>query len=432
MESSRKLDIMSRGLKGEMKVPGDKSISHRAIMFGALAKGTTVIHNFLKADDCLSTMTCFKQMGVEIKEEGNKLIVQGKGWEGLEEPESILDVGNSGTTARLMAGILAGRPFHSVIVGDESIAKRPMKRVTDPLSLFGADIAGRRDGEFTPLSIRGGKLSSINYDLTVASAQVKSALIFAALQAEGVSAIRELVPTRDHTETMINNFGGDITNENGLIKVRGGQEFKGTEFEVPGDISSAAFFLVAAAIVSGSSLVLKDVGLNPTRTGIIKVMKMMGATISVEKYEGRDEFEPRGTVTIETSTLKGIEIGGEIIPTLIDELPVIALLATQAEGRTVIKDAEELKVKETNRIDAVVSQLKVLGAHIESTEDGMIIYGKTPLNGGMVDSLGDHRIGMTLAVAALLSKEEVVLKNADAVNISYPSFYSNLAALSTT
>lgn len=432
MESSKKLAFMSNGIKGEMKVPGDKSISHRSIMFGAIAKGTTVIHNFLKAEDCISTMTCFKQMGVEIKEEGNKVIVYGKGWEGLKEPEDILYVGNSGTTARLMAGILAGRPFHSVIVGDDSIAKRPMKRVTGPLSLFGADIAGRRNGEFTPLSIRGGKLSPVDYQLTVASAQVKSAMIFAALQADGVSSIKEQVSTRNHTETMIKKFGGDISSENGLITVSGGQEFMGTEVRVPGDISSAAFFLVAAAIVPGSTLVLQDVGLNPTRTGIITVMEKMGANIKVVKSEETSEFEERGTITVETSSLRGIEIGGEIIPSLIDELPVIALLATQAEGRTIIKDAEELKVKETNRIDAIVSQLKVLGADIESTEDGMIINGKTELYGGTVDSMGDHRIGMTLAVAALLSKEEVTLKNADAVNISFPAFYSDLASLSIT
>ncbi len=432
METSRKLAFMSNGIKGKMKVPGDKSISHRSIMFGAIASGTTVIQNFLRAEDCISTMTCFKQLGVEITEEGDKVTVHGKGWEGIQEPETILDVGNSGTTARLMAGILAGRPFHSVLVGDESIAKRPMKRVTGPLGLFGADIAGRRNGEFTPLSIRGRKLSPVDYNLTVASAQVKSAMIFAALQAEGVSYIKEPLSTRNHTETMIKKFGGNISNENGLIKVSGGQEFKGTEVEVPGDISSAAFFLVAAAIVPGSSLVLSDVGLNPTRTGIITVLEKMGADINVVKSEDSSDFEARGSISIQASHLKAIEIGGEIIPALIDELPVIALLATQAEGRTVIKDAEELKVKETNRIDAVVSQLKVLGADIESTEDGMIINGKTSLHGGTVDSLGDHRIGMTLAVAALLSKEEVTLKNADAVNISFPSFYSDLASLSTT
>jgi 3-phosphoshikimate 1-carboxyvinyltransferase len=429
MIDSKELGIKSKGLRGHIKVPGDKSVSHRSIMFGAIAKGTTVIHNFLKADDCLSTMACFKKMGVEIKEDGDKVVVHGKGWEGLMEPESILDVGNSGTTARLLSGILAGRSFHSVVVGDESIAKRPMKRVTGPLSLFGTVIDGRNHGEYTPLSIRGRKLSAVEYKLPVASAQVKSALIFAALQADGESIITEAVPTRNHTETMIQKFGGEISSENGEIRVKGGQSFQGTEIEVPGDISSAAFFLAAGAIVPGSVLTLPGVGLNPTRTGIVRVLKEMGATISVE-YDNAEEYEPKGTVNIKSSTLKGIEIGGEIIPTLIDEIPVIALLATQAEGRTIIKNAEELKVKETNRIDAIVSQLKILGADIESTEDGMIINGPTPLQGGTVDSLGDHRIGMTLAVAALICENEVFLKNAVAVNISYPSFYSDLNSLS--
>jgi 3-phosphoshikimate 1-carboxyvinyltransferase len=431
MADTKNLAIKSNGLTGQIKVPGDKSISHRSIMFGSVAEGTTVIHNFLRADDCLSTMSCFRGMGVEIKEDGDKVIVHGKGWDGLQEPESILDAGNSGTTVRLMSGMLAGRPFHSVVVGDESIAKRPMKRVTEPLSLFGAHIDGRNNGQYTPLSIRGGRLSAVDYTLPVASAQVKSAMIFAALQAEGVSTITEQVSTRNHTETMIKKFGGEVESVDGRIRVKGGQSFSGTEVEVPGDISSGAFFLAAAAVVPDSRLVLPGLGLNPTRTGIIKVLEKMGANITVEVEEEGD-FEPRGTVTVETSALKGIEIGGDIIPTLIDEIPVIALLATQAKGRTVIKDAEELKVKETNRIDAIVSQLKILGADIESTDDGMIINGQTPLQGGVVDSLGDHRIGMTLAIGALLCKETVVLKNSEAVNISYPSFYSDLDSLAKT
>ncbi|WP_420808749.1 3-phosphoshikimate 1-carboxyvinyltransferase [Bacillus salacetis] len=426
---SKKVMINSKGLRGNINVPGDKSVSHRSIMFGAIAEGLTVIHNFLRADDCLSTMACFKKMGVNIQDDGDKVVVHGKGWNGLVEPETILDVGNSGTTARLMSGILAGRPFHSVIVGDESIAKRPMKRVTAPLALFGAAIDGRNHGEYTPLSIRGRKLSSIEYKLPVASAQVKSALILAALQAEGESVITEKVPTRNHTETMIRKFGGDISSRNGEIRVAGGQRFSGKEIKIPGDISSAAFFLAAGALVPESKLVLPGIGLNPTRTGIIKVLEEMGASISVE-WDDNDEFEPTGTITVESSRLKGIEISGDLIPALIDEIPVIALLASQAEGRTVIKDAEELKVKETNRIDAIVSQLRILGADIESTDDGMVINGPAALHGGTVDSLGDHRIGMTLAVAALLSKQEVLLKNAGAVNISYPSFYSDLHSLS--
>ncbi|AND41233.1 MULTISPECIES: 3-phosphoshikimate 1-carboxyvinyltransferase [Cytobacillus] len=417
-----------KGLSGEIAVPGDKSISHRSVMFGSIAKGKTVVTNFLLGEDCLSTIACFRKLGVSIEQEGNKVTIMGKGMDGLHEPEAILDVGNSGTTIRLMMGILAGRPFHSVLVGDESIAKRPMTRVTAPLSLFGAKIYGRKNGEFTPLSVIGGPLAGAAYELPVASAQVKSSLLFAGLQASGETVIIEPMKTRDHTERMIKQFGGEVAADGHTIRIKGGQTLTGTEIHVPGDISSAAFFLAAGAIVPNSEIKLKNVGLNPTRTGIIEVLQQMGANISIEPYEN-GLAEPAGDITIRTSTLKGTVIEGALIPRLIDEIPIIALLATQAEGETVIKDAEELKVKETNRIDTVVKELSKLGADITATEDGMVIKGRSSLSGGTVSSHGDHRIGMMLAVAAAISKGEVQLQQKEAISVSYPSFFEHFESL---
>ncbi len=422
-----KLNFNNPSLGGKIEVPGDKSISHRSIMFGALSEGKTTIRHFLKGEDCLSTIDCFRKLGVQIDETDEEIIVHGTGWDGLKEPSEILNTGNSGTTTRLMLGILAGRPFHSVMIGDESIGKRPMDRVTVPLAAMGADIAGRENGRFTPLSIRGKKLETIEYKLPVASAQVKSAVIFAALQANGESVIVEPEATRDHTEKMIEQFGGSIRREGNRIIVKGGQQFKGTDVYVPGDISSAAFFMVAAAITPNSEVVLEHTGLNKTRTGIIDVFEQMGADITVEKTFS--EGEEIGTITVKTSSLKGTEIGGEIIPRLIDEIPIIALLATQAEGETIIRNAEELKVKETNRIDTVVDELKKLGADIEATDDGMIIRGKSKLRGGAVSSHGDHRIGMVMAIAALITDGEVELHDPEAIAVSYPEFFDHLRLL---
>ncbi|QHE61992.1 3-phosphoshikimate 1-carboxyvinyltransferase [Rossellomorea vietnamensis] len=427
MEPKKRLSNPNIGLNGELHVPGDKSISHRSIMFGSVAEGKTVIHNFLMGEDCLSTISCFRKLGVEIEVSKDAVTVYGKGWDHLKEPSDILDVGNSGTTTRLIMGILSGRPFHSVLIGDPSIARRPMKRVTEPLKQFGTVIDGRSGGNFTPISIRGGNLKGIHYSLPVASAQVKSALILAGLQAEGMTEIVEREQTRNHTEKMIVEFGGTIEKHGDTIKVNGGQVLKGTEIYVPGDISSAAFFMVAAAIVPDSRVLLKNVGLNETRTGIVEVMKKMGA--SIEVMEQSNEGEPIGDILVQTSNLTGIEIAGDLIPSLIDEIPIIALLASQAEGKTVIKDAEELKVKETNRIDAVVKELGKLGANIQGTDDGMIIEGKTPLHGGEVHSWGDHRIGMTLAVASLLTDSDVYLEDAEAVKISYPTFFEHINQL---
>ncbi|NWK70594.1 3-phosphoshikimate 1-carboxyvinyltransferase [Bacillus paramycoides] len=423
-----KLVGRKNSLNGEIVVPGDKSISHRAVMFGAIAEGTTRVSNFLLGEDCLSTIACFQKLGVKIQQSGNDVTIYGKGLENLQEPKEVLDVGNSGTTIRLMLGILSNTPFHSTIIGDESIGKRPMKRVTDPLSKMHAQIDGRENGQYTPLSIRGGRVKGIHYHAPVASAQVKSAVLLAGLQGEGVTTVTEPMQSRDHTERMLRAFGCTVEVNERTVSLQGGQQLKGTEIKVPGDISSAAFFLVAGAIVQNSKLVLKNVGLNPTRTGILDVLTKMGARISIDNIRN-EEFEPCGDITIETSKLKGIEIGGSLIPRLIDEIPVIALLATQAEGITVIKDAEELKVKETNRIDTVVDELGKLGAKIEATPDGMIIYGKQDLKGNTVNSHGDHRIGMMLAIASCIVNGEVKIENSDAVAVSYPNFFEQLAAL---
>lgn len=416
------------GLKGNIEIPGDKSISHRSVMFGSIAQGVTRVTNFLPGDDCLSTISCFRKLGVRIEENEDGLTIYGNGFEGLKEPNEILDVGNSGTTIRLLLGILAGRPFFSSLIGDHSIGKRPMTRVTEPLRTMGAKIDGRNNGEFTPLSIHGGHLDPINYNMPVASAQVKSALILAGLQAEGETTIIEKAESRDHTERMIRKFGGEVEKDNRMIRVKGGQKLIASDVLVPGDISSAAFFLVAGAIVPDSEILLKNVGLNPTRTGIIEIMNQMGANLEIYN-NAADSFEPAGDITIKTSRLRGTVIEGDVIPRLIDEIPIIALLATQAEGTTIIKDAAELKVKETNRIDTVVHELSKLGASIEATDDGMIIHGGTPLTGGKVSSHGDHRIGMMLAIASLLCKDQVELENHEAISVSYPNFFSHLNSL---
>jgi 3-phosphoshikimate 1-carboxyvinyltransferase len=423
-----KLAINLKGLSGSIAVPGDKSISHRSVMFGAISEGVTTVTNFLPGDDCLSTISCFRKLGVQIEEHENELRIIGKGLDGLIEPAEFLDVGNSGTTIRLMLGILSGRPFFAALQGDHSIGKRPMTRVTVPLREMGAQIEGRKNGEYTPIAIRGGNLKPIHYQMPVASAQVKSSLLFAGLQADGETTIIEKTESRDHTERMIRHFGGEIQKESGRITIKGGQKLFGTHVHVPGDISSAAFFLVAGAVIPNSEITLKNVGLNPTRTGIIDVMKQMGADIQILKSEDQ-AFEPYGDLLIKTSQLKGTIIEGDLIPRLIDEIPIIALLATQAEGTTIIKDAQELKVKETNRIDTVVNELKKLGANIVATEDGMIINGVSNLQGGTVSSHGDHRIGMMLAIAAAICTDDVYLENPAAISVSYPNFFTHLNQL---
>lgn len=423
---TKQLQTNVRRLRGQINIPGDKSISHRAVMFGAIAEGKTTIANFLSGEDCLSTISCFRSLGVDIRtDEDDKIVIYGNGFAGLKEPGDVLNVGNSGTTIRLLLGILSGRPFFSVLNGDDSIRRRPMTRVTKPLARMGAVIDGREGGEFAPLAVRGGNLKGMEYNLPVASAQVKSSLLFAGMQAEGETTIIEPSKTRDHTERMIKRFGGDVAVDGLRVTVKGGQTLYGTDIYVPGDISSAAFFLVAGAVVPDSEVILKNVGLNPTRTGIIDVMKQMGTDLEIIHMHD-DQFEPSGDIRIRTSSLKGTEIGGKMIPRLIDEIPIIALLATQAEGTTIIRDAEELKVKESNRIDTVVNELTKLGAEIEAIDDGMIIHGPARLKGGTVDSHGDHRIGMMLAIAALICDGPVHLANPEAIAISYPEFFTHL------
>ncbi len=418
----------AHSLKGTVVIPGDKSISHRAIMFGSIAKGTTRITNFLPGADCLSTISCFKQMGVRIEQDGASVVVEGQGIEGLKEPSQLLDVGNSGTTFRLMMGLLAGRPFHSVLAGDESIAKRPMNRVTVPLSQMGAVIDGREQGTFAPISIRGGNLKGITYQSPVASAQVKSGILLAGLQAEGVTTVSETHRSRNHTENMLESFGVKVKRDGLSVSVEGGQQLTATNVEVPGDISSAAFFLVAGAIVPNSTITLLNVGINETRSGILDVLEQMGAALSIKNRRVVNQEEV-ADLTICTSDLREAVIEGDIIPRLIDELPIIALLATQANGKTIIRNAEELKVKETNRIDAVVEALQTLGASITGTPDGMVIEGPTPLHGGEVSSLGDHRIGMMLAVAGCITEGAVELALPDAIKVSYPDFFDHLKKL---
>uniref|UniRef100_UPI00403F765A 3-phosphoshikimate 1-carboxyvinyltransferase n=1 Tax=Candidatus Enterococcus willemsii TaxID=1857215 RepID=UPI00403F765A len=419
--------IQGNSLQGTIHVPADKSISHRSIMFGAIAKGTTHVRNFLRGEDCLSTLHAFKALGVPIQDDGEVITIEGVGFDGLQAPAQALDMGNSGTTIRLIMGILSGAAFDTELFGDASLNKRPMNRVMMPLREMNAQLIGANDTEFPPIKIKGGQtLTPIHYQMPVASAQVKSALIFAALQTKGTSTIIEKELSRNHTEDMIRQFGGEITVTGKEITIHGPQELTGQEVVVPGDISSAAFFLVAGAILPNSHITLKNVGINPTRTGILTVLEQMGATIEQTEI---DEANQSATLTVQTSALTSCVIEGEIIPYLIDELPIIALLATQAHGTTIIKDAEELKVKETNRIDATAEELQKLGADITPTEDGLIINGPTKLHGGSVSSRGDHRIGMMLQTAALLTEEAVELENSEAIAISYPTFFEDVETL---
>ena len=415
-------------INGSIRVPGDKSISHRSIIFGSLAEGETKVYDILRGEDVLSTMQVFRDLGVEIEDKDGVVTIQGVGMDGLKAPQKALDMGNSGTSIRLISGVLAGADFEVEMFGDDSLSKRPMDRVTLPLKKMGVSISGQTERDLPPLHLKGTKnLRPIHYELPIASAQVKSALIFAALQAHGQSIIIEKECTRNHTEDMLRQFGGELSVDGKKITVQGPQKLSGQEVVVPGDISSAAFWLVAGLIVPNSRVVLKNVGINETRTGIIDVIRAMGGKLEITDM---DPIAKSATLTVETSDLKGTEIGGALIPRLIDELPIIALLATQAQGQTVIKDAEELKVKETDRIQVVADALNSMGATITPTADGMIIKGKSVLHGARVNTFGDHRIGMMTAIAALLVADgEVELDRAEAINTSYPSFFDDLEAL---
>ena len=413
-----------RHARGEIIVPGDKSISHRAVMLGALADGDSHISGFLGGADCLSTIECFRDMGIEIDRYGDRVTVRGKGMYGLKKPQNTLYTGNSGTTTRLLCGILAAQPFDTAMTGDASICKRPMGRVTKPLSLMGADI----ENEYCPLCIHGRPLHGIEYKMPVASAQVKTAIILAGLYSEGETIIHELEHSRDHTELMLKAMGADIRADGLTVRVKRTERLMPQEITVPGDISSAAFFMVLGAILPDSMLVIKNVGVNPTRTGIIDVLKDMGADIELinQRYSGG---EPAADIVVRSSKLYGTEIGGALIPRLIDELPVIAVAAVFAEGETVICDAAELRVKESDRIAAITTELKKCGADIIEAADGMIIRGGAPITGAEFTSYGDHRMAMSLAVLAQAADGVSYIDDADCVTISYPSFFEDIYSL---
>ena len=422
------------GLKGKVTVPGDKSISHRCIMFGAIAKGTTVVHNFLQGADCRTTIHCFRNLGIEIEDREDSVIVHGKGLHGLQAPTQLLDVGNSGTTTRLIAGILAGQPFDSKLSGDDSLNSRPMKRIIEPLTEMGADITSILHNGCAPLYITPATLHGIHYDSPVASAQVKSCILLAGLYADGETTVTEPALSRNHTELMLREFGADIRFTHALdstkatASIRPCEELYGQNITVPGDISSAAYFIAAGLLVPDSEILVQNVGINPTRAGLLKVCEDMGGDITLlnERTEGG---EPIADVLVRTSKLHGTTIQGDLIPTLIDEIPMIAVMASQAEGTTIIKDAAELKVKETDRIETVTDNLKAMGCDITPTEDGMIIRGGSPLHGATIHTLLDHRIAMAFSIAALIADGTTKILDSQCVDVSYPNFYDTFENL---
>ena len=414
-------------LKGEVTVPGDKSISHRAVMFGSLAEGTTEVLNFLQGADCLSTIDCFRRLGISIENTSDHILIHGKGLHGLHKPDGILDTGNSGTTTRLISGILAGQPFETTLTGDASIQKRPMRRIMEPLSMMGADISSLRGNDCAPLRIKGAPLHGIHYHSKVASAQVKSAILLAGLYADDITRVTEPVISRNHSEIMLKYFGADLQSGGTTAAISPNPALHGQKVCVPGDISSAAYFIAAGLLVPGAEILIRNVGINPTRDGILKVAQAMGGDITLLNVN--HDGEPTADLLVKHSTLHGITIEGAIIPALIDELPVINVMAACAEGTTIIRDAAELKVKESNRIDVMVRYLSAMGCAITATEDGMIIEGGRPLHGAVIDSHMDHRIAMSFAVAALVADGDTEIRGSDVVTISYPDFYADLARL---
>lgn len=422
------LEPNHNALSGELEIPGDKSISHRAIIIASLATGRTKVTHFLDGEDCMRTIQAFRKMGVSIDKQDDTVIIDGKGITALKEPMEPLYFGNSGTTARLMLGLLAGLPFFTTVYGDSSLSLRPMDRVLNPLKQMGSTIDGR-EGSYLPLAIRGESLQGMNYTLPIKSAQVKSAILLAGLLAKGETKVNETTPTRNHTENMLYAFGADIATNGVTTTITDKNVLKATDVYVPGDISSASFFLVAAAMVPGSLLTLKNIGLNETRTGIIDALLAMGANIQLNNQK-TISGELFGDITIAYEKLHSITIGGSIIPRLIDEIPILALLATQINGTTIIQDAEELRVKETDRIAAIADVLTSLGANVKATSDGMIIHGKTTLTGGKIASYNDHRIAMMGAIASLVAEEEIMIDDVSSIAISYPSFFEHLKQIS--
>lgn len=414
-------------LHGKLTIPGDKSISHRAVMFGALAQGTTRITHFLEGADCLSTISCFQAMGIHIQKNKDEVLVEGKGLHGLQAPLDILDVGNSGTTTRLISGILAGQDFTSRLTGDASICQRPMGRIITPLSLMGAQITSQNQNGCAPLTIQGGHLHGIHYQSPVASAQVKSCVLLAGMYADAPTSVTEPVLSRNHTELMLNYFGAQVTSKGTTASILPQPDLKAHDITVPGDISSAAYFIAAGLLVPGSELLLCNVGINPTRDGLLRVCQAMGGDITLLNV--RNDGEPTADLLIRSSSLHGTEIKGEIIPTLIDEIPMIAVMAAFAEGTTVIRDAAELKVKESDRIQVMTDNLTRMGADVEALPDGMIIHGGKPLHGATIDSHKDHRIAMSFAVAGGICEGSLTITDGECVNISYPEFYTDLYSL---
>jgi 3-phosphoshikimate 1-carboxyvinyltransferase len=422
---------VSTPLSGEINVPGDKSISHRAVMFGSIAEGDTEITNFLPGADCLSTISCFRKMGIQIdmdKKDTGHVIVHGKGLHGLSAPADILDCGNSGTTTRLILGILAGQDFSCELTGDASIQKRPMKRIMDPLTAMGADIKSKKNNGCAPLVIHGKKLHGIEYRTPVASAQVKSCILLAGLYADGQTTVIEPALSRNHTELMLKNFGAEIVSQGTSVTISPEPRLTGSPIHVPGDISSAACFIAAVSMVPGSHIVLHNVGINPTRDGILRVFQAMGGSVSFENRKSSGG-EPTADLVLDYAPLHGTTVGGDIIPTLIDELPLIAVMASVAEGETIIRDAAELRVKESDRIDRMVKGLSAMGVDIVGTDDGMIIQGGRPLHGAVIDPRKDHRAAMAFTVASLAAEGETEIPDADCVKISYPGFYQDLNSL---
>lgn len=424
----RRVLLPGGSLRGRLRIPGDKSVSHRAIMFGSIAEGTTRVTNFLPGEDCLGTIRCFQALGVPIDGDGTEWVVRGQGLHGLKEPIDVLDVGNSGTTLRLMLGLLAGMPGFAAVTGDASIRRRPMGRIVQPLRMMGAEIWGRKDGTLAPLAIKGGALKPMAYQSPVASAQVKSAVLLAGLYAEGTTSVTEPALSRDHTEKLLTAMGARLLQDGLTVSIAGGSTLAACDVEVPGDISSAAFWLVAGAIVPDSELVLEHVGVNPTRTGILDVLSRMGADITGED-EGEAAGEPVADLCVRSSELVGTTLKGDLIPRLVDEIPILALAACCASGQTIIRDAQELRVKESDRLSAIATELGKLGARIQELPDGLVIEGPTRWRGGEVQSKGDHRMAMTLAVASLLTPDPVTLDGVACTETSYPGFWSALERL---
>ena len=419
----------NKRLRGTIYPPGDKSISHRAIIFGSLARGKSKVTNFCPGDDTRNTLKAFQSLGITIKGSRTDYTIWGKGLRGLQEPSDIIDAGNSGTTTRLLTGLLGGQSFFSVITGDASLRKRPMKRVTEPLRAMGAKIDGREGGDCVPLAIRGGNLRSITYHTPVASAQIKSAILLGGLYADGVTEVIEPVLSRDHTERMLKALGAHIETKNTMVRIKGFSELEAFSLFVPGDISSAAFFVVGGAIIPDSEVIIRDVGINPLRTGILDVLKNMGADIRIGEIK-EEGGEDRADIIVKSSLLKGVEVSGDLIPRTIDELPILAVAASQAEGTTIIRDAKELRIKETDRIKTMAEGLRRFGVQVEEFEDGMAITGPQKLKGTRVSSCGDHRVAMAFIIAGLTASGETIVEDTAPIATSFPNFMELLDSLS--